>query len=73
MVWCGNRARSHESLSSVALLEEFTWCDEDDVMLGHTAPYPALADRLQGIDSCFVLESIRVVVVCCFARIVHLV
>ena len=29
--WRGNHSRSHELLSSVALPEEFTWCNKDGV------------------------------------------
>jgi len=31
IVWRGNHSRSHELLSSVALPEEFTWCNKDGV------------------------------------------
>ena len=31
IVWSGNHSRSHELLSSVALPDEFTWCNKDGV------------------------------------------
>ena len=31
IVWCRNHSRSHELLSSVALPDEFTWCNKDGV------------------------------------------
>ena len=33
IVWCRNHSRSHELLSSVALLAEFTSCDKDSVLI----------------------------------------
>ena len=40
-VWCRNHSRSHELLSSVALPDEFTWCNKDGVKLLYRKSQPA--------------------------------
>ena len=53
IVWRGNHSRSHELLSSVALPDEFSWCNKVAISTFHSGScwahgsMSALADRIK--------------------------